>query len=299
MHSVQPFELLGLTISSSLVEVRKRYYELALLCHPDKGGNVSDMIMLHNAYKWIEQQLVAMAGKEHHVYEDAQKAFDEFVEQRKENEVLPSMTDIALASAGLTKDDIYHWYLTNAPSEIRDDKITYGWFEQIVSRDIYLYSFKNVADQSFTYVCQNVLDAIRASKDTLQHASIPGGYGDMMLDSQSDETTVPYIGKQELILYKEQTPVLQKEYGSFAYGVPNTLDTYTTMTASGLHANDYKEAFSEPCIPLDENSKHLCPSYIEPFLSVEDQLEEAQLQRKMMDLTLQKEHKEHIRMQFI
>jgi curved DNA-binding protein CbpA len=49
--SIQPYELLGVTMKSSLNDVRKAYYQLALLCHPDKGGNPQDMQLLHSAYK--------------------------------------------------------------------------------------------------------------------------------------------------------------------------------------------------------------------------------------------------------
>lgn len=55
--SINPYELLGLTINSTKKECKKRYYELALLCHPDKGGSQNDMIIIHNAYKYVMEQL--------------------------------------------------------------------------------------------------------------------------------------------------------------------------------------------------------------------------------------------------
>ena len=55
--SINPYELLGLTINSTKKECKKQYYELALLCHPDKGGNKNDMIIIHNAYKYVMEQL--------------------------------------------------------------------------------------------------------------------------------------------------------------------------------------------------------------------------------------------------
>ena len=54
---VDPYALFGIPKeqlcsggSDSLAEIRKRYFELSLLCHPDKGGNTEDMITLQRSY---------------------------------------------------------------------------------------------------------------------------------------------------------------------------------------------------------------------------------------------------------
>ena len=54
---LNPFTLLGVTIHSTCQEVRKRYYELACLCHPDRGGTNEQMQMLHNAYRYVIEQV--------------------------------------------------------------------------------------------------------------------------------------------------------------------------------------------------------------------------------------------------
>ena len=56
---INPFELLGLDVHKhiNLKEVRKTYHNLSLLTHPDKGGNKTDFIIIHQAYKYVEEQV--------------------------------------------------------------------------------------------------------------------------------------------------------------------------------------------------------------------------------------------------
>ncbi len=57
-HYINPYKLLGLNIeNTSLDELKKKYYKLALLCHPDKGGNNNDMVTIHNAYLFIKNEI--------------------------------------------------------------------------------------------------------------------------------------------------------------------------------------------------------------------------------------------------
>jgi curved DNA-binding protein CbpA len=43
---LNPYELLGVTVDSDISTLTKNYYKLALLCHPDKGGNQEDFVKL-------------------------------------------------------------------------------------------------------------------------------------------------------------------------------------------------------------------------------------------------------------
>ena len=54
---INPFQLLGVTTNSTISELKKAYYQLALLCHPDKGGNNDDMRVVHQSYKYIKKQM--------------------------------------------------------------------------------------------------------------------------------------------------------------------------------------------------------------------------------------------------
>jgi len=57
MSLINPFELLGVDCKSSREEVRKSFKELALICHPDKGGDANQMKTLHLAYLYVISQI--------------------------------------------------------------------------------------------------------------------------------------------------------------------------------------------------------------------------------------------------
>ncbi len=48
-----PYHLLGVSPLESPDRIRQRYHELALLCHPDRGGSVEKMSELNDAYERI------------------------------------------------------------------------------------------------------------------------------------------------------------------------------------------------------------------------------------------------------
>lgn len=54
---LNPYDLLGVTTNATCQEVRKRYYALACLCHPDRGGTNDQMQTLHNAYEYVMRQV--------------------------------------------------------------------------------------------------------------------------------------------------------------------------------------------------------------------------------------------------
>lgn len=57
MSEINPFELLGVTVKSTPKDVQNAYHALALIMHPDKGGNKSEMIVLMNAYNYVMKQV--------------------------------------------------------------------------------------------------------------------------------------------------------------------------------------------------------------------------------------------------
>jgi hypothetical protein len=74
--TINPFELLGLTIDSSVEESRAAFRGLALLAHPDKGGRPDEMRALLNAFRYVERQLKAVNRTT--TVEDLERQFKEF-----------------------------------------------------------------------------------------------------------------------------------------------------------------------------------------------------------------------------
>ena len=63
MSLLNPFGLLGLDYSASREEVRLAFKELALICHPDKGGDMEQMRVLYLCYKYKTYILVINSEK--------------------------------------------------------------------------------------------------------------------------------------------------------------------------------------------------------------------------------------------
>ena len=80
MNLLNPYELLGVSTQSSLNTLKKKYYSLALICHPDKGGDENDMIMIKNAYDYIKPQLENNTDT---TYEQLEDEFQKFCDNQK------------------------------------------------------------------------------------------------------------------------------------------------------------------------------------------------------------------------
>tara|TARA_B100000678_G_scaffold277334_1_gene271000 strand:- start:63 stop:824 length:762 start_codon:yes stop_codon:yes gene_type:complete len=75
---INPFELLGIDEQSTLKDARKSYYNLAMICHPDQGGDEKNMKILANAYKFVELQLKSVNNVNQNIGEDLEKEFEKF-----------------------------------------------------------------------------------------------------------------------------------------------------------------------------------------------------------------------------
>ena len=83
MNLLNPYELLGVSIQSTSRELKKSYYNLSLLCHPDKGGSAKDMDIVHKAYLYIKEQL--LNNEKCITYEMAEEEFDAFCKNQEEH----------------------------------------------------------------------------------------------------------------------------------------------------------------------------------------------------------------------
>jgi len=78
---INPFDFLGLDINSSLNDLRKSYYKLSLLCHPDKGGDPKDMDTLHKCYLYVKEQLENINTSKK--FEDFENEFKVFLKEQE------------------------------------------------------------------------------------------------------------------------------------------------------------------------------------------------------------------------
>ena len=224
-HSVNPYELLGVTIDSTTREVRKAYYKLSLLCHPDKGGSGEDMTCLHTAYIYVMEQIGFSEGKQK--LEDIEKDFKEYFEKNKIE--VPPFYEIwerseeaeFLREFNKEFEQRQHVDLEERASTIFGTRTGYGKMMDKSSIDRSEYSIDDIAD------CRE--------QETI-------------FDSKNKFTG-------EIVIYEEPT-TLPNSYGEYERFDISELDDYSQQT-NGLGMFDYKIAHTE--FPnLDNGSEKGC-----------------------------------------
>ena len=113
---INPYEIMNLSYNSSLKDLTKSYYQLALLCHPDKGGTEEDMIVIHNAYKYIKEQLENCDSDK--TYDDLEDEFQLFC--KNQEEAPPPFRDIWEISDEKKKRDEFNKQFEELHSDIYD-----------------------------------------------------------------------------------------------------------------------------------------------------------------------------------
>lgn len=81
--------LFGLTEEDGMKELKARYYEYALLCHPDRGGHAEDMVIVQKHYARAKRELEAREtskARMHAVIEKVREREEHEKDKREEEE---------------------------------------------------------------------------------------------------------------------------------------------------------------------------------------------------------------------
>jgi len=258
---LNPYEFLGVTPKSTLDEVKKSYYSLALIMHPDKGGSPAEMHILKTAYEWIRRQIVPVETNPFKDYETIQQNFDDFIKEQDDTKP-PLLTTILAESIGFEFDKFTQIY----------DKILakYSDHQNNFNNKDYIYSIiycdihnRYIRDDKLILTNERLWEFIerelthkwlnKGNNEDFIPSSIMHGYGaDMEESTITDEynpTNIPFddsIQKEqrEVIIYTEPKDVSEyKEIGLTVDKVPEKLTNYTLDNP--LAMTDYKEAFSD------------------------------------------------------
>lgn len=93
--TINPYELLGVDPhKTTLSQLKKTYYHLALLIHPDKSSNPNasiEMDVIHNAYLYCRGQIQNAVDKET-TFENLEKEFERFC--KTQEDAAPTFRDI-------------------------------------------------------------------------------------------------------------------------------------------------------------------------------------------------------------
>lgn len=81
---INPYGLLGIKHNqTNISELKKNYYNLSLITHPDKGGSKGDFEIVHLAYNYIKEQ-INNANQKETTYEKLEDEFEDFIKKQQE-----------------------------------------------------------------------------------------------------------------------------------------------------------------------------------------------------------------------
>lgn len=214
MGEVNPFELLGVTVSSSPKEVKRSFNELSLLMHPDKGGNQNDMMILQYAYEYVSQQ-IKWAEK---ASSDMQLKSDEALKQLEQ-----TFKDFCIEQEKQPSE----LYVINT-----NDRFNEMWKQNVKTTELW-----GAANQE-GYETDMIIDE---SKQDIHDMSKICQY-----DASAGLYPSPLQFKTDLIIYNEPNPTMMHTYiqvsTSSPYDLTKRMDDFGEGV-SGLY--DYKKAYTE------------------------------------------------------
>ena len=77
---INPYSLLGVKNVCTISELKKNYYNLSLLTHPDKGGSKEDFNIVNLAYNYIKKQIENIRDV---TYEELEDEFEKFCKEQE------------------------------------------------------------------------------------------------------------------------------------------------------------------------------------------------------------------------
>lgn len=207
MNNINPFHLLGVKIDSDIKDVRRAYYKLSLICHPDKGGSKDDMIIVHNAYKYVKKQIEFSENKE--TLENIEEDFKSFFEKNKIE--VPPFYEL--------------WERSEEAEFLREFNKKFEENKEI----------NNLINNNVFDVFSVGYGEFLEKRETKENS----------LEKREEELTKPLQNnfKSELVIYEE--PVnLPNDYGEYERFDIEKLEDFSEKTKE-LNLYDYKKAHSE------------------------------------------------------
>jgi len=255
---LNPYELLGVLPTTPIYQVRKNYYALALLAHPDVGGTKEDMITLKACYDWICQQWAVIQSYPEKDFETSKQGFEDFLkDQIREGIPPPQIRDVCAESYGLTRERFLEIIQDLMIHNKRLEPFQTDMAFQYVSHELQLYVWKNEELNDLkAFVLEKTGEVL--NKNEIETASIPHGYGEWM-DTATQEKAQSF-GTTEMILYQEPDSRFPKIEGRDLQ-LPQQLDDYSKEKLC-----DYKKAYQ---LPLPEKEWNDTTSLEERLLAKE------------------------------
>jgi len=266
MQHLDPYDLLGVSPYAPAGEVRRAYYQMALLAHPDKGGSAADMATVHAAYDYViaraPKAALAPTAELAERAKNAAQEFKAFAESQRTEKILP-LNDILANVFGLTEATFATDYLqpaldsagpTSAASFARDRAAyTNIAYQTIVSRAHALLAADATSERDPSAIIAELTADFVATTHKFCSAdffpaAIAGGYGDVMvppaeLAEDADAAPLTPFPERQVIQYAEPNAYVppagpQDQSRPADVDMPESLDDYTVHSA----LTDYRAA---------------------------------------------------------
>lgn len=289
--TLQPYEFLGVSPNSSLQEVRRAYYRLSLICHPDHGGSPEQMITLQAAYQWIKHQLETVQNRTDATmtYEERKDDFAAFLASQTATDrprLIP-FNELEGEAFGIPRTDfdrIYDEFVTQPHHPFRDGSYRNSVFQQVVSHlrwNALTGGTPIESQEAIRSVIEDYIKSLqKAAESPWMYASIPNGYGYKMTSNADPD--VPFdanqhFGTEELILYEEPRHYIAPSRPTEApVQLPSRLDDFSMDYGPADYCQAYKET-NRPLQKLEDAVK------AHADVPLDHVLEQKQLERQFMD----------------
>jgi curved DNA-binding protein CbpA len=230
---VKPYELFGLDENSRMVELKKAYYGMALMVHPDKGGTKDEMDILHKAYVYVKTQIENRIDNPKSL-EELEAEFKDFCDKQEAIPV-PKFSEIYDETCDWIKD-------FNLKFEEEATK-KYG---DNIGKD----SMHNPYNNEYGY--GDMMDKSEINSENVYSESED-------YDKKRENPNKPIIKfHKELIAYKGYSA-----YGGDSSNNALSLENKRVNDFSGNGMNDYMAAYSEPETIKDYRNIHKTKDEIE------------------------------------
>jgi hypothetical protein len=233
LYFFNPYELLDVTTNSTPDAVKRKYYDLAILVHPDKSGNPEDMIALKKSYDFVMRE-ISQTNREV-TYEDMEEKFDKFC-ALQENKI-PEFTDIYNLTHDVPRPDYenfneqFNKAFTSCPN---DDASTPGYGD-VMEKSEYKVDIEASND--------SISDKFKKLFKNLNNSNFTTA------NSNSDTTTTNIndeISHKFDYITPYTAPISQKTKFNHLQTIPNHNSSNSGITDYSLdNMTDYKLAFTD------------------------------------------------------
>ena len=225
IHSIiNPYELFGVDPQTvTLKALKRKYYELALLVHPDKNHGLDghDMHVVHSAYKYCEREILHTASKADGTsVESLTEAFAEFC--RLQQEAPPPFRDIM------------------------EDALDMQRFHREFEADQHAFRASFVGGYGDVLEPSSTTTSCVGADDNPQQMKMQG------LDDGDHQRELKHDFSKSLTVYND--PVMSAPRGDFYdYARQEPVTNYSVHLKRMMCLTDYKEAHCGPMSHLEDD----------------------------------------------